>query len=70
MSKDVRPLISFGLPSETLDDVYTLSLSNLAGEIMTFNSEHLSLFCSLGSEFFLIEHLFKKNKKHCTFIFR
>lgn len=54
MSKDVKPLISFGLPSEILADVYTLSLSNLAEEIMTFNSEHLSLFCSLGSEFFLI----------------
>lgn len=38
----------FCLPPEVIADLYTLSSSNLAGELMTFKSEHSRLLPSLG----------------------
>lgn len=43
MAKGVKLLISFRFPPEVLSDLYTWSSSHLAGELMTFNSEHSSL---------------------------
>jgi len=46
MAKGVKLLISFRFPPEVLSDLYTWSSSHLAGELMTFNSEHSSLLQS------------------------
>lgn len=54
----------FRLPPEVVADLYTLGSSNIAGELMTYKSEHSRLLPSLGC--FLI--YFKK--MHLPFIFR
>lgn len=38
----------FRLPPEVFADLYTLGSSNIAGELMTFKSEHSRLLLSLG----------------------